>query len=432
MSATRGASAGAAFFRGGRGGGGVEAAVGDKDVRVLLDEDGHIKGKVLYGDGTAPDSFQVSTGAPGPGLAFAGGGGSFDVDAPAGPATITVSGPQFLPATVPNLHVDANADTDVGTITVQKGRSISGTVYGADGAPVAGARVLAGPTIFGSGAGLSAGGGLAGGSGTQMTTSGDDGGYVVTGVAPGSILIAADSDSAGRSSISRVATGDGNASMDLHLQQLGALSGRVTSEGQPLSGTSVTATPQSAGLGIFGVRTDETGAYRFDKLAPDTYTVSGRTGNPGRGSSQSRTVSVVGGQEAHLDLEVSVGTVTVSASVTPPGGTTIGGAQVTLASGSLQASTAAQLADAVSARGDGAAHTGFMFAGIPAQLEGVTPGSYSACAVPLPPTVRGMGDFVALLSKLDKLVCACVPVTIAASPENQSVTVPVPAPPPVF
>lgn len=76
-----------------RGAPGVTAAVGEIDVKLTLEDTGRVRGKVLFTDGSAPSSFTVSTG--GMGLSF-GGGGGFEVDAPAGPVTVSVSGSEFL------------------------------------------------------------------------------------------------------------------------------------------------------------------------------------------------------------------------------------------------------------------------------------------------------------------------------------------------
>src|SRR5262249_36452349 len=182
-------------------------------------------------------------------------------------------------------------------------------------------------------------------------------------------------------------------------------------------------------LGIATARAGDDGSYRFDTLAADTYTVTARSGTIGRGSSRSAAVAVSSGTEAHLDLDVPVGSVTVSVTVAGPAGVEVHGAEVILLSGAVQAPTAAALADTVAARGEGSSHSGFSFNGRPATLTSVVPGAYSACAVPLPPNVTNPRDFAGLRGQLAKLVCACAPVTIAEAPETQAVTVPVPAPP---
>ena len=67
--------------------------------------------------------------------------------------------------------------------------------------------------------------------------------------------------------------------------------------------------------------------------------------------------------------------------------------------------------------------------GEPAKFEGVIPGAYSACAVPIPGDINSPADMVKIQQHLDKLVVACIPATVAESPAQQSLNVPVPVPP---
>jgi carboxypeptidase family protein len=244
-----------------------------------------------------------------------------------------------------------------------------------------------------------------------------------------SLLVAADHPTAGRSTIARVASGPTSVEVNLQLQALRSLDGRVTSAGQALANAMVTAAPQQAALGTFSVRTDTDGSYRFDKLTPDTYVVSASRERGFRGNIRTQTVTISAQQDAHLDIDLPSGTVTVALGIVGPAGSSVHTAQVSLLSGHVQATTAIQLVDAAAARGDGSAHMGYVFGGVPASLTEVTPGDYSACAVPIPIDLRGPGDLAQLLDKRDKLVCVCIPVTITPSPDAQNVTVQVPIPP---
>jgi hypothetical protein len=410
---------------------GVDARVGDTDVRLVLLEDGRIKGKVLFADGSTPATFTVSIGF-GVDESFGGGDGAFEVVAPAGPASLSVSGPEFLGKAVPDVNVRPDDTVDVGTISVDRGRQITGVVVGSDGTPVVGATVYAGVQLIGNGEGFAGGGGGGfggGGAAIQTTTSGDDGSYLIAAAGDKSLLVAADHPTAGRSQIARVPAAPTSVEVDLTLQIPGSLDGRVTSGGQPMANAMVTAAPQSAALGTFSVRTAGDGTYRFDKLTPDSYVVSASQAGGFRGNIQTQTVTIAPQQAAHLDINLTVGSVTVSLGIAPPPGSNVHSAQVSLLSGSVQATTANQLIDAAAARGDGSAHMGYVFGGVAASLPSVTPGAYTACAVPIPIDLGGPRDLAQIRDKRDQLICVCVPVTIADSPDNQSVTVQVPVPP---
>src|SRR5215468_11001254 len=119
--------------------------------------------------------------------------------------------------------------------------------------------------------------------------------------------------------MARVPAGPTSVQLDLTLQDLGALEGRATSNGQPLGGVAILAQPQQASRGTFVVKADDGGAYRFDKLAPDGYLVSAMsTGGSRSMSLRTATVQVVSGQTAHLDLDVPAGTINVTLGVKAP------------------------------------------------------------------------------------------------------------------
>jgi len=409
----------------------VAASVGDHDVRLVVEDNGKVRGKVLFADGTAPKSFQVATGF-GRGAGFSSADGAFEVEAPAGPATLLVSGPEFMQKTVSDVTVKADDATDVGTITVERGRSISGRVLRGDGTPVAGAKVLGGAQLIGSGSELSSGGLFGSMGGSKSTTSGDDGGYILAGVGQKTLVVAADTETEGRSTFSRVPAGTESVQLDLTLQPLGALEGKVTSDGKPLAGTMITAAPQQASRGTFMVKSDDSGSYRFDKLAPDNYIVSSLAiKGMGSASLHSQMVQVQSDQVAHLDIDVPGGAVQVTVTIVSPPGANVHAAQVMLVTGTVASGTAEQLTEAVAARGAGALHSGFMMKDQPVVLEKIDAGSYSACAIPIPGDLNDPAAMMRIQGKLDKLISVCLPVQIAATPAAQSVTIKVPAPPPV-
>ncbi|HKA90706.1 MAG TPA: carboxypeptidase regulatory-like domain-containing protein [Haliangiales bacterium] len=407
----------------------VPAKPGDRDVKLVLQPDGKVKGRVLYDDGSAPSVYSVSTGW-GDGTPFSDPGGAFALDSPAGPTSVTVSGPEFVRKTVSGVTVKANAETDVGTITVERGRSISGRVLHGDGSPAPGAKVVCGAQIIGTGSELSAG--LFGaGLGVKSTTSDDDGGFTLSGVGVKSVVIAAEHPTDGRSGTVRLPASPQSASVDLVLRPFAPLEGRVTTGGNPVAHGIVTAGAQQASRGTFIVQTGDDGGYRFDKLAPDTYMVTAmEAGGMMGGRNMFSKLVTVGEQGARLDIELPSGNVSVSVAIAPPSGVTVSAAQVFLVTGHMPAvSNAEQFTEAFAERGEGALHPGFVLKGKPAKFDTVVPGPYSACAIPLPGDINSPADLMKLRDKADQLPVACIVATIRPSPAEQSVTVPVPAPP---
>ncbi len=115
---------------------GTAARPGGPPLTLVLEADGGVTGKVAFADGRAPALFTIELGG-GPAVPFSSKDGSFALDAPAGDARLLVSGPGFVPRRV-EAKVETGKRADLGTITVEAGRSVSGRVLDADGAPVAG------------------------------------------------------------------------------------------------------------------------------------------------------------------------------------------------------------------------------------------------------------------------------------------------------
>src|SRR5262249_57196797 len=132
------------------------------------------------------------------------------------------------------------------------------------------------------------------------------------------LLVAADHPTAGRSKIARVPPGSAAVEVDLTLLLPGALEGRVTSGGQPLANALVTAAPQTAALGTFSVRAGPDGAYRFDKLTPDSYVVSASLAGGFRGNMQTRTVTIASQPTAPPDIDLPLRPVTGAPGVPGP------------------------------------------------------------------------------------------------------------------
>jgi hypothetical protein len=252
--------------------------------------------------------------------------------------------------------------------------------------------------------------------GTKQTESADDGSYSLDGVGSGRLVVVADSTD-GRSQMSAVAAGTVSATVDLVLQAPGALEGKVTSAGAPLASVMVMASAQQAGRGTFMVRSGDDGTYHFDKLTPDTYTVSVMTGDGMfRSSFEQKTATVQTGQTVDLDIDVPSDGVTVTVKVTPAVL-----AQVFLVSGQIAPQNAGEILDLSVSRGAGSTHPGFAMKDQPATIDKVQPGPYTLCAIPIPGDINDMSAMQNLRTNADKLAVYCAPATINPDPATQTV-----------
>ena len=414
---------------------GTPAKIGDSAVTITLDEDGGFQGTVVLADGTHPPMFAVHVGR-GDVVPFMTTDGRFVVTGlPTGPTSMHVDAPMFDPSGA-DVTIRPSKIVDIGTITLHRGRSISGRVLTSDNQPVPNANVYAGAHVFGDG--QQAGSidvNLPGARGTPMsqTTSDEDGSYTLSGIGVGDLTLMAESD-AGRSSMQTVPGSPESSTLDLVLQPFSAIEGTVTQGAQPLGNIPITATAQSASTSSFVVSSGPDGTFRFDRLAPDTYKVSAVVGrSPKQGLQYTgATVTAIGGQTATVQLNVDSG-VTLLVNVTS-GGATLDRAIVYVLAGVLAPPNAKVLAQAAGTTA-GYTFTGAALSGAPATVQSIPLGHYTACAVAMPNEVDGMAESFAYIDRIgDQLPAVCTQVDIAAAPAQQStslvVSVPTYVPPP--
>ncbi|MEZ4365786.1 MAG: carboxypeptidase-like regulatory domain-containing protein [Kofleriaceae bacterium] len=412
--------------RGPRGGpgDGVEASAGDRDVRLVLAPEGSVTGKVAFADGRVPDLMTVSVGFTSEAVASPDGRFTLDGLAP-GELEVTVRGPSFERRSVTATVVSAKV-TDVGTITVSRGRSLAGVVVAA-GAPVAGATVYAGRQIFGSGSSSQAGGG--GGPpmarGTKDTTTDADGRFTLSGYGGGDLTIVAEHPEHGRSRALRLGSDDpSQGNLELALEPFGALRGTLRQNGAPAEGVIVTCQSVTSPGASYAVASGPDGGYRFDRLAPDTYKVSAMVGgNPMMGMKfYSQEVTVASGQEVVVELTVTPGQVALEARAQATDGE-VGLVSMWIASGVLAVASARELEQRLAAAGGGTSQWRVAMAGGAVTFDELVPGGYTVCAVPFPREIQGMAAMGYVELHGDELPAFCQQVTVAPAPATQQVAV---------
>lgn len=409
----------------GRMGGGVTAKVGDTDVRVVVETGGRLKGKVLYADGSAPDLYVVGIGFGG-GTPFSASDGAFILeDVAPGERTLTVSGPGFDRVQVA-VRVVPDQEVDVGTITVKRGRTISGRVLGPSGKPVPDATVTAARRLFGDGANAaSTGGGRLGPmAGLQKSAVTDERGeFVLYGVGPRELTIVAEHERLGRSLAQVVPGGEAPATVELVLLPFAVLEGKVSRAGKPAEDVIVNVTSQRVPQANFLVTTGADGMFRFDRLAPDTYLVQATVGrNPVAGMGfHTRVVTLGPGQTARVDLDIPSGTGAIAVRVVQKGGGAVDLAMVRAAMGQVTARDAKELEAQVAALGSPSSAFAVALGGT-ARLSGLRAGAYSVCAVPLPNEV-GVGPQAMMYVEREgeRLPVFCVPASVSEGGEAEAV-----------
>lgn len=360
----------------------VGAKPGDK-VQLVLVDDGTIIGKVALPDGTAPAAFTVSISGTYP-TPFATPDGSFTLPAAAGTHTIVVDGRRFLAAKAKQVTVEPGNPTDVGTISVQPGRSISGRVLDQNRVPVAGAKVAAGTLLTGGGAELYI---PSESINDKETTTDDNGRFTLEGFSPASQVVVAGKDTMRSASIRLPASPD-SANVDLILAKTTGLEGTITRDGKPLADTIVIANPIGATSSNFFVQTGPDGTFALDAIAPGPYVVYPMIGGGGPKPKDMfvQRVEVLANTRARVTIDASAGPTTVTISVKTDAGNVAPMAMVVLVSGTIDPKSGDQMRDI-----DQVAFTDkpipiYMRAAIagPAEIQGARIGPHTACAMPPP------------------------------------------------
>jgi uncharacterized GH25 family protein len=405
--------------------GGTVAETGTKDLKLVLQPEGGVKGKVQLADGSTPSMFTVQVGFSQQTFTAT---DAFELDALAPRKyELSVRGPTFQTRVV-SVEVLPGKIADAGTITVQKGRMLAGTVI-ADGQPVAGATVYAGRQLFGNGTSNAANFGPMGG-GTKQDTTDASGKFSITGMNAGDLAIVADHPDVGRSKALRVSTTmPGQTELVLELQKYGSIKGVLRVGGKPAEGVLVSCQSSTTPGAIYGVASGPDGVYRYDRLAPDKYKVSATVGMPMMGMKfYSKEVVVPPGKEVTIDLAVEPGSLTVNVLPVPKTGK-LGVASAILITGTVGARTANDLSVISAAAGPSSMHWVIVRSGEAAKFSEIVAGTYSACVVPFPIEVQGMAAMGYMDRHGDALPAYCQRVAVAASPQVQSATVQVEIPP---
>ncbi len=367
-------------------GSGLSAKPGDDALRIELPGDGSISGTVLFKGGEAPAAFTVALGGGSP-MPFTGEErGKFALVAPPGDHGLIVRGPSFTTVGV-NATVTEARETKVGTIAVSSGRSISGRVFDSNGRAVAEAEVVAGSVISGDGKRLFIESESPGG---RSTTTDEQGNFVLTGFEPGRLTVVAAKDGLGRSVSLTLRPSSESEQVDLILEPVGRLRGTITLDGKPLADTAVVANPEAATTSNFFVVTGPDGSYAFDQLTAGKYIIYPMIGG-GRGPRDMhiKAATVVAGKDSTIDVSVSTGSLSLELTVAADDKSAIAFAQVFVIGAAYAADHASTLLDGgTMVRELGLEKPVPVFLRPAASgrttVNKLSPGTYSACVVPIP------------------------------------------------
>ncbi|HEY5945526.1 MAG TPA: carboxypeptidase regulatory-like domain-containing protein, partial [Kofleriaceae bacterium] len=382
-------------------------------IKIVLAADGRATGKVQLADGKPTTAFTIALDNTNP-LPFVAKDGAFAISAPAGTFTLTVAGPGFV-TTSKQVTIAEAKDTDVGTLTVNVGRSISGRVVDEHGTPVAAATVAAGALLTGGGAELYIKNQSIASKDTETDAHGR---FVLDGFPPGSLTVVAGKANAGRSASVQLPPSPDSVTLDLVVAATSGLTGKVTRNGQPLADTPIIASPIGAMWSSYFVTTGPDGTFAFDALAPGSYVVYPMLGGKGNGPMNNylRRVEVVLGTKANVEIDTTPGAVALAVSVKTEKGAPLPMAGLIAIQLSFNPQTVEELRDGTQMPvGDQiiAMYGGRVQAGA-AEIKAMRPGAYTLCTF--------LGD-PRVASSVKKLTCTQLKLTAGAK-QTASLVVP--------
>ena len=408
----------------------VRARPGAVDIRLVLPQDGSVRGKIQLVSGAAPPLAIVSVG---PTVGVPVQSGALEIDrVPPGTYDITILGSSFPRKIVRGVEVKPGDVTNIGVITLEAGRNVSGRVIDANKRVVAGATVVLANQLVGDGANLVTSldeqSELA--MGLRRSTTADDGTFAFGGVVGEELAVAAEHTNHGRSLPVEVAKSNSDAQVTLVIQPLGALRGKVRINGQPAPDVSVLLASPHTSKYVRATRSGLDGGYFVERIAVGTYKVTALLGGAvGAAQMVGEEITIESDKTAQLDLEILQGTVELSVSVRGKDGAKVDAAQVFLFGNSTAAAKTGgelnKLFLAASQTGD--ARMAFSNGGTPAVFSGAKPGDKSLCVIPITGDMNDPQFAQRVQQNAMTLAVYCYPHTVVTSPTSQERTIEVPA-----
>jgi uncharacterized GH25 family protein len=407
---------------------GVKARTGDKAVKITLAAPGSLTGRLVLESGGPPAFATVQLGSQPP--ANPAKDGTFAMrDLPPGNYDLRVRGLEFAPATKQDVVIAPGTPTDVGTITLVRGRKLVGKVVDGDGKPVAGARVKTGDMLYSmQGADDAQMATFEEMSGVRSATTDREGSFTLVGIAKKQTNLMADHPSQGRSDAVVIPEGtDDPPAITLTLHGFGQIVGTVTSQGKPIAGATVTASPKGGGAQVQVAQTETNGSFTLAKVPEGTVVISAMQQSTMALKSASATVQVTARKQTKVTIDIPIGSVALAVQIKPLPNNQVDAAQVFLFRGVIAIKTAKQVNEAFL----GGQVVGMKFwlgEGKPLpEFDQLVPGDYSICAIPILGDLNDSKFQQRLQEHLDTLAVYCKQAKVLPSPSKQTVVHEVPA-----
>lgn len=404
---------------------GVQAKVGDTQVKITLASPGELVGKVALADGEAPAvaSVQIGSKAPTPAQQ-----GAFSIkDVAPGSYDVTFRGPEFAETIQRDVKIEPGKATDMGTVTVQRGRRVTGRVVDKAG-PVAGAKVRIGQMLFSSEANQDRLDSFEEVSGIRSAETDQRGEFTVIGVSAKGLTVQAEHAERGRSLGVSIPEGTTDpAPLTLTLKGFGSLAGKVTMKGEPQGNVTISVSPKGGGATAVFAQTDDTGAFLVSRVPEGPIIIQASKTGMMTMKSTTVTANVTAGRQTTVAIDIPVGNITLLVEIKAQPNQQVDSAQVFLFNGVAAAQNAKQLTDTFF-QGGVQGMKFWLGKSLPfPEFDELVPGGYSVCTIPITGDLSDPKFQGRLQEHSQSLKVYCKQLKITASPTKQTVVHAVPA-----
>jgi hypothetical protein len=341
-----------------------------------------------------------------------------------------VRGPEFAEFVQRDVEVKPGKPTDVGTLTLVRGRKLVGKVVDGAGNAVPGAKVKTGDLLFSMQGAEDQMESFEEMTGMRSGVTDQDGRFTLIGIAKKATNVMADHTTRGRSAALAIAAGtDDPPPITLTLKGFGTITGKVTSKGEPVGGAAITATPKGGGAQARMVQSEADGTFTLTKIGEGTHVVSAMQQSMFSMSlkSTSTTVQVTAGKETKVAIDIPVGTLTLAVQIKAKPGAKVDAAQVFLFRDTFVARNAKELTEGFLAGGIQGVKLWFGEGKPFPEYDELVAGNYSVCSIPITGDLNDTQLQQRLREHMEALLVYCKKVVLAASPQKQTVIAELPA-----
>ena len=404
--------------------GGTAAKTGDTTVKIVLPASGGLTGKIAIAgraDGGIPTIASVQVGQKPPTPVTR---GVFTVrDLTPGSYDVTFRGIEFAETTKRDIKIEAGKTTDLGTVSVMRGRRLIGKVVDSTGQLVAGAKIRVAEMQFSSNDEDNRNEGLEELYGVRSSVTDQAGEFAIIGVPSKATTVMAEHTDLGRSLPAPVAAGtDDPAAVTLALRGYGSITGKVTMKGKPVSKVTVSASSKGGGASATFAKADDEGVYTIAKVSEGVQVVQALKTGMMEMKTGTATTTVTAGKQSVANIEIPVGDITLTVTIKALPNHKVDAAQVFLYSGTVAISTGKQLTDTMFSGGAQGMKLWLGKALPMPEFDELVAGDYSMCTIPITGDLSDSKFGARLQQSIPTLKVYCKQIKVKPSPTKQTVT----------